>query len=164
MANEPNAAVRGKDRTTNICAGLVFATLGAGVVWNAQQFESSGSVTPIFIATTLIILSFGLIATSFLAPHAIPPVEAPTGSLAWWASGAMVIVVWVALLPHLGFLPTSIAAFIAISFTVPTAEAWTIQKCLWHAVTATALATLFWFTLTSYLGVALPEARLPTFS
>jgi hypothetical protein len=164
LASRLSDTGRGKDRTTNTLAGLVFAAFGTWVIWNSRQFESSGSVTPIFIGTALIILSFSLIATSFLAPRAIPSIEVPSGSLARRAIGAVIIVVWVALLPHLGFLPTSIAAFIALSFTVPTAEVWTVRKFVWHVVTATAVATLFWFTLTSYLGIALPETQLPFFS
>lgn len=164
MPSDPNNTKPSKDRITNTCAGLFFATLGALVIWNSQQFESSGAVTPIFIGTALIILSISLIAASFLVPRTIPSIDAPNGSLSRRAIGAVVIVIWVALLPLLGFLPTSIAAFMAISLTVPTAQAWTVRKFVWHAFTATAVATLFWFTLTSYLGIALPEARLPSFN
>ena len=164
MPINPNNTKPGKDRTTNTFAGLGFATLGALVIWNSQEFESSGAVTPIFIGTALIVLSVSLIAASFLVPRAIPSIEAPSGSLWRRAIGAMVIVVWVSLLPYFGFLSTSIAAFIAISFTVPTAQVWSVQKFAFHAFTAAAVATLFWFTLTSYLGIALPETQLPFFN
>lgn len=164
MLSNPQSPVPHKDRTINICAGLVFGALGALVIWGAQRFEASGSVTPIFIGTCLVILSLVLIVTTVLAPRAIPNTEQPSGSLSQRAIGIIVIVIWVAVLPHLGFLLTSIPAFMALSFTVPTTAAWTIRKTVCHSVMAITAVTVFWFTLGNYLGIALPEARLSFFN
>lgn len=153
-----------RDRMVNTCAGLIFAALGALVILGSQKFESSGSVTPIFIGASLIILSLILVVTGLVASRTIPMIEAPSGSLLRRGIGVLVIIVWVTLLPHLGFLPTSIPAFIAISFIVPSTEPWTVRKIAWHAVTAVAVAVVFWFALTSHLGIALPEARFPPFN
>lgn len=154
----------GWDRAINTCAGFVFAALGALVILGAQQFESSGSVTPIFIGISLIVLSLVLIVTGLIAPRTVPKIETPSGSFIRRGVGIVVIIGWVALLPYLGFLLVSIPAFMAISLTVPIAQPWTPRGVIWHTIIATAITTAFWFILTNYLGIALPEMRLAPFN
>ncbi|MDW3225743.1 MAG: tripartite tricarboxylate transporter TctB family protein [Paracoccaceae bacterium] len=149
-----------KDRSTNSIAGLIFAALGVLVIWQSQQFESSGSVTPIFIGTVLILLSAALILTAYLAPHQIPAIKRPEGSLSRRFTAGMIIALWVALLPLLGFVATSIVAFLAISRTVPSEDRWRLRTYLIRGFIGAVIVVLFWFTLTTYLGIALPQARL----
>lgn len=150
------------DAWINTAAGAIFAVLGGAVIWQSQKFESLGSVTPVFIGICLILLSLGLIATAHFAPQTVPAIVQPEGSLQRRAIGAVLLILWVALLPYLGFLATAILAFLAISRTVPRAEAWTARTFLSHAGVGTAIAVGFWFVLTGYLGIALPEAKLLT--
>lgn len=151
-----------KDRATNSIAGMVFAALGALVIWQSQQFESSGSVTPIFIGTVLILLSAALILTAYLAPHQIPAIKKPEGAVSRRFIAGLIIALWVALLPLLGFVVTSIIAFLAISRTVPSEDTWHLRTYLIRGLIGAVIVILFWFTLTTYLGIALPQARLFT--
>ncbi|MEL6316751.1 MAG: tripartite tricarboxylate transporter TctB family protein [Pseudomonadota bacterium] len=154
----PNDA-RG-DRAANTIAGLIFAALGAGAVVEAQRFEASGAVTPIFIGVALIALSIALIASAQLAPRLLPAIARPTGSLARRAVGAVILILWVALLPYLGFLATAITAFTALARTVPRDARWTPAALARHAAIGAAISVGFWLVLTMYLGVPLPEARV----
>ncbi|MEP1612232.1 MAG: tripartite tricarboxylate transporter TctB family protein [Roseobacter sp.] len=164
MSNSQHSPAPHKDRIINTCAGLVFGALGGLVIRSSQQFEASGSVTPIFIGICLVLLSLVLILTAFLAPRALPDTQRPGGSLARRAIGMIVIGIWIALLPHLGFLLTSIPAFIALSFAVPTISTWTLRKFFWHTITAIMAVTTFWFILSNHLGIALPEAPFSFFN
>lgn len=156
-----NAEAR-KNRLINSMAGLIFCVLGMLVIFESQRFESSGSVTPILVGIVLIVLSLVLIVISFVAPQQLPLIKQPEGSLKRRSVGAFVIVVWVMLLPFLGFLLTSTVAFFAISMTVPVQHPRSLFTCCLHAVIGALIVTFFWFFLTRYLGIALPELRSST--
>ncbi|MEO1467709.1 MAG: tripartite tricarboxylate transporter TctB family protein [Pseudomonadota bacterium] len=148
------------DRMANTIAGLVFAALGGAVVWEAQRFEASGAVTPTFIGICLIALSLGLIAVANLAPRLTPALAAVSGSTRRRAVGGVILALWVAALPHLGFLASAITAFLALALSVPIAGRWTPAAVAGHALAAIVISTGFWLALTQVLGVPLPEARL----
>lgn len=150
----------GNDATVNAVAGIVFALLGAYVVWEAQRFGEYGAVTPAFVGGGLLVLSLALIATSLSAPRLIPPIQIPSGSMRTRSLLVILIVVWVAALPYAGFLLSSIGAFGAIAAAVPVLSNWTVRGIMLHAFGAVIVTFVFWFLLTAFLNVPLPGGKL----
>lgn len=146
--------------TVNAVAGIVFALLGAYIVWEAQRFGEYGAVTPAFVGGGLFVLSLALIATSLSAPRLIPPIPVPSGSMRTRGLLVTLIIVWVAALPYAGFLLSSIVAFGVIAAAVPILSNWTYRGVVLHALGAVIVTFVFWFVLTTYLNVPLPGGKL----
>ncbi|MEO1207741.1 MAG: tripartite tricarboxylate transporter TctB family protein [Pseudomonadota bacterium] len=159
-AHELDATSSNPDRSTNVIAGVVFALLGAYVIWEAQRFGEYGAVTPVFVGVGLMALSLALIATSLSIPQLIPPVSVPTGSMFTRALLVGLMIIWVALLPYAGFLLSSIIAFGVIAAVVPVVSNWTFRGAVLHAIGAIIVTVLFWFILTAYLNVPLPAGKI----
>ena len=156
--NPTGTTTKWDDRYTNTVAGVLFAMLGAYVIWEAQRFGQYGAVTPVFVGVGLIALSAALIITSFVLPTLIPAIQSPEGSLRKRGILVLLMIVWVAVLPVAGFLLSSIVAFGLITSAVPLHERWTMRGVVLHAIGAVCVTFAFWFILTTYLNVPLPKA------
>ena len=147
-------------RLLNITGSLSFIALGMYIILAAQRFEEIGKVTPVFIGTGIIFLAILLLAAEFLIPNSIPKTEKIEGSLPRRIIFVGLMVVWVSLLPYLGFLISSILAFILISAAVPRKEKWSLSPFYFHAAAGVVTTVGFWLVLTTLLDVPLPEPRI----
>lgn len=99
-----------------------FIVMGALALWHSGDFTALGSVFPRTVAVGMILLSIAYIAVSWLRPKGVQP--QPAGS-AWRRTALMVVfVAWSLLLEPVGFLTTSIAAFVAI-LVISNYDQWT---------------------------------------
>ena len=155
-----SATQKWDERHTNAVAGVVFALIGAYVIWEAQRFGEHGAVTPVFIGVGLIVLSAALVISSFVFPRLVPATQVPTGALKKRGVLVLLMIVWVAVLPIVGFLASSIVAFGLIASAVPIRHQWTMRGVVLHAVGAVSITFAFWYVLTTYLNVPLPKASL----
>ncbi len=147
-------------RLLNITGSLSFIALGMYIILAAQRFEEIGKVTPVFIGTGIIFLAVLLLVAEFLSPNSLPKIEKIEGSLPRRIIFVGLMVVWVSLLPYLGFLISSILAFILISAAVPRKEKWSLSPFYFHAAAGVVTTVGFWLVLTTLLDVPLPELRI----
>ncbi len=147
-------------RLLNITGSLSFIALGMYIILAAQRFEEIGKVTPVFIGTGIIFLAVLLLVAEFLSPNSLPKIEKIKGSLPRRIVFVGLMVVWVSLLPYLGFLISSILAFILISAAVPRKEKWSLSPFYFHAAAGVVTTVGFWLVLTTLLDVPLPELRI----
>ena len=115
-----------KSRLLNLTGSMSFIALGIYIILAAQKFEELGKVTPVFIGTGVIFLAILLLVAEFLVPNSIPKTDKIEGSLPRRIIFVGLMVVWVSLLQYLGFLISSILAFILISAAVPRKEKWSL--------------------------------------
>lgn len=149
-----------KSRLLNLTGSMSFIALGMYIILAAQKFEEVGKATPVFIGTGMFFLAILLLAADFFIPNSIPKTKKIEGSLPRRIIFVGLMVVWVFLLPYLGFLISSILAFILISAAVPRKEKWSLSPFYFHAAAGIVTTVGFWLVLTTLLDVPLPEPRI----
>ncbi|SDJ75434.1 tripartite tricarboxylate transporter permease [Aliiruegeria lutimaris] len=142
-----------------VIAGI-FIVLGVVIYLGASGMSPLGSVFPKTIAAALIAFSAILIAMNLRLPAGGPSeaIELNAAAKHRIALGA-VMLAWVVLMPAIGFLVTSMAAFIAImviaDYDNPPAKMWAI----W--ITAGLLiCTAFWWLMAEVLLLRMPTGLL----
>ncbi|MFT5511179.1 MAG: hypothetical protein ACI89J_004280 [Hyphomicrobiaceae bacterium] len=157
---EQTHQVAGSSHWSNIFAGVFFACLGAYVLWEAQNFEDVGATMPNLVGIGLIVLSGLLILANHFQPELIANVEPARGSMLQRAVLITLISIWVIVLPHAGFLLSSIIAFALIAAAVPKSDRWNRSTIVGHAIGGVCITVGFWYVLTTFLNVPLPATRL----
>ncbi len=148
-----------KPDATNIGSAFVASALGVVVLIGAREYSDLGALLPKIIGIGLIFLSVLLIALELLRPGQQRDFDVQGGSLARRAGLVALMIVWVALLPVLGFLPISILAFMLIAFAVPAEHRWTPKRLFAHGLGAVVLIVVFWAVLLYVLYVPLPAGQ-----
>lgn len=138
----------------------LFAFMGAGVFLGASSFSPLGAVFPKAIAAALVAFSLLLIAMNLRRPAGGPAVaiDLSGGALRRIALGG-VMLAWVLLMPRIGFLATSIAAFVAIMIVAdydrPGATTWAI----WTGA-GVLICCGFWWLMANVLLLRMPAGLL----
>jgi putative tricarboxylic transport membrane protein len=139
-------------------AGAVFfIVMGALALWHSGGFSAMGSVFPRTFATLMILLSVAYIAVSLLRPKGAQ--KHPVGSV-WRRAALMVVfVVWSLLLEPLGFLTTSIAAFVAI-LVISNYDRWTPRMAVTYGLVGAVVLGGLYGIFRFVLQVPLPPGIL----
>lgn len=138
-----------------------FMVLGVAIWTGASKLSMLGSVFPLTIALALVLFSTLLIIQNLRRPVG-PSVRAgfslDTGGRRRLLLG-LVMLAWVFLLPEIGFLATSFAAFVAITIIAdydrPPLRTWVV----WIAAGA-AICTGFWWLMANVLLLRMPVGLL----
>ncbi len=134
-----------------------FIVMGALALWYSREFTPLGSVFPRTIATLMVVLSIAYIAVTVLRPRGIQP--QPAGS-PWRRGGLMaVFVAWSLLLEPVGFLSTSIAAFVAI-LVISNYDRWTPRMAVAYGLVGAVVLGGLYAIFRFVLQVPLPAGAL----
>ena len=152
----PEALRGGRDIAGLIC-GLGFAGLAVYLYTGTRGMSDLGSIFPTTISLGMIVFALGLVALILAGrgrPAAIPPEDAEG-----WTRRlilAAIMAVWVLVLPHVGFLLSSLVAFVAImavaDYDRPGLRTWAI----W-AVSGFAIVAAFWWLMVEVLLLRVPS-------
>lgn len=142
-------------------AGIVGAAcaivLGALALWHSREFSPLGSVFPRTMAVLMITLSVAYIAMTLLRPRVTEP--QPAGSA--WRRGALMVVfvAWSLLLDKVGFLATSIVAFVAI-LVIANYDRWTPRMAVTYGLVGAAVLGGLYAIFRFGLQVPMPQGIL----
>ena len=131
-----------------IAGAACFVVVGALALWFSAEFSALGAVFPRTMAALMIALSLAYIAMTLLRPKGAE--AQPAGSV-WRRAGLMVVfVAWSLLLERLGFLATSVLAFVAL-LVIANYDRWTPRKAVAYglvgALVLGGLYSIFRFVL-----------------
>lgn len=151
--NEP----RPKPHFAGIAGSAFFIVAGALALWHSREFSPLGSVFPRTMAVLMIALSVAYIAMTLLRPRGTEP--QPQGSA--WRRGALMVVfvAWSLLLERLGFLATSVLAFIAI-LVISNYDRWTPRMAVVYGLVGAAVLGGLYAIFRFGLQVPMPEGIL----
>lgn len=134
-----------------------FIVMGALALWHSSDFTPLGSVFPRTVATMMIVLSVAYIAVSWLRPKGVQP--QPAGST-WRRTALMVtFVAWSLLLEPLGFLTTSVIAFVAI-LVISNYDRWTPRMAVTYGLVGALVLGGLYGIFRFVLQVPLPTGVL----
>jgi hypothetical protein len=134
-----------------------FIVMGALALWHSSEFSALGSVFPRTVAVTMILLSLAYIAVAWLRPKGAQP--QPAGSV-WRRTTLMAVyVAWAMLLEPLGFLTTSIAAFVAM-LVISNYDRWTPRMAVTYGLVGAAVLGGLYAIFRFVLQVPLPAGVL----
>ncbi|EGJ20161.1 hypothetical protein RSWS8N_18414 [Cereibacter sphaeroides WS8N] len=157
-AAAPDAA-RGRD-TAGMILAAGFVLLGILIFLGARGMSAVGSIFPTTIAVGLILFSLLLIGLGLRGRTAsAPPREAESAGNRRRLALALVMALWVGLLPVLGFIVTSLAAFLAIMIVAdydrPAPRTWAV----W-ILSGVAIVLGFWWLMAHVLLLRMPSGIL----
>ncbi len=125
--NEP----RPKPHYAGIAGAAFFIAAGALALWFSGEFSALGAVFPRTMAALMIALSIAYIAMTLLRPKGT---ETQAAGSAWRRGALMaVFLAWSLLLEHLGFLATSVLAFIAL-LVIANYDRWTPRMAVTYGL------------------------------
>lgn len=156
---EIGVARKTRDFPGMIVAGLCIA-LGSGIYVGATGMSALGSVFPMTIGAALVVFSAILIVMNLRRPvgPAGRAFEMTAGAKHRFALGAIMLA-WVIVMPQIGFLVSSMAAFVAImvvaDYDRPPLKTWAI----WVA-TGLLICTGFWWLMSEVLLLRMPVGLL----
>lgn len=140
---------------------VVFILLGAWVLLESSTMSAMGSIFPRTIATAMIVLSLMLIGLNLAGRYkAGVSLEgtAPTGEESTPRRLFLVgiMLAWVLLMPVIGFLVSSIVAFLAI-MVVANYDGWTARRTVVYAVAAFLIVVAFYWLMVDVLLIPVPD-------
>lgn len=150
---------RPRDMAGMVLAGL-FIALGLAIYFGASGMSPLGSVFPVTIAGALIVFSSILIGMNLRRPAALPgkSFEMTAGAKHRIALG-VIMLIWVFLIPEIGFLITSMAAFVVImviaDYDRPSLRTW----ATW-IVAGLLICSCFWWLMANVLMLRMPAGFL----
>jgi len=151
--NEP----RPQRDLAGMAGAAFFIVMGALALWHSSEFSALGSVFPRTVAVTMILLSIAYIAVAWLRPKGVQP--QPAGSV-WRRTALMLVyVAWAMLLEPLGFLATSIAAFVAI-LVIANYDRWTPRMAVTYGLVGAVVLGGLYGIFRFVLQVPLPPGIL----
>ena len=144
----------------HIAMHLGFCLFGMSMVYLSQNFEQTGSITPVFIGFCIIALTLVSLLSVVLNSAKTFQMKSTGGSI--WRSLAFIILVtlWITLLPYLGFIFSGCLFFTLISFAVPTDKSKVTKQFMAVSVGGYITTFAFWVVLTKLLHIPLPEATI----
>lgn len=136
---------------------VIFAGIGFYVFVSAESFTRLGAIFPKFVAILLIALSLiaafvGITRRDHLRPARIVPMRP--------VLIAVVMILWIAVLPKIGFVLSGIIAFLAIALVIPEATAPRTRTFVQTLIAAIVIVSSFYFLLRYGLNVPLPRGIL----
>jgi hypothetical protein len=149
-------------------AAVVFILLGLWVLQQSRSMTAMGSVFPTAIAIAMIVFSIALLITN-LRPRksvrdgATVPEEAIRPGTAESTPRRLalvgILVAWALLLPVIGFLVTSLVAFLAILVTA-NYDSWTARRAIGFIAGSVVVVAAFYLLLVEVLQVPMPAGLL----
>lgn len=146
-----NATPRIDRAGITICA-LLFI-LGAVIIYDAQSFSTLGAVFPRTIAVILMIFCALYVAAAWRRPQVIPPAE--PGSTFRRSALFAIMMVWALTLHAVGFLTTSVVAYILITL-LSNYSPWPTKKIVNRLVAGVLILGGFYILFKNFLYVPLP--------
>jgi putative tricarboxylic transport membrane protein len=140
-----------------IAGCVAFIVAGALALWHSREFSPLGSVFPRTMAVLMITLSIAYIAVTLLRPKGIEP---QAGGSAWRRGALMVVfVAWSLLLDRLGFLATSIVAFVAL-LVIANYDRWTPRMAVIYGLAGALVMAGLYSVFRFVLQVPMPAGIL----
>ena len=153
-------AVRGHDWGAVALAAIFLAIAGLAY-WDAMSMSAMGSIFPKTIAVLLAAMSAALIVLGVMGRNRPVPTETAVRPVSNIRRAILVaiFVVWVWLLPFVGFIVTSFTAFVAMAVVgehdpVP-ARTWLVR-----GLVAIATVAVFWWLMADVLLLRMPRGML----
>jgi len=140
--------------TGSTIACIAFVIIGIAAFWAANDFSPLGSVFPKTIAALLVFFGVLYLALSWLRPQ--PPRLPEAGSRARQAAVAVVMVGWAFVLEPVGFLTSSVVAFVLL-LVIAHYGRWTPRIALLYALGSALLLGGLYTLFKVALQVPLPE-------
>lgn len=144
----------------DIAAATAFALLGSYVLWESSAMQWLGAITPKFVGAGLIALSL-LLAAGAMASLARARPDAVKVSLnasqIWFVA---IFAAWIAALPYLGFIASSVLGFTAIAIATPRLDERSPASMAKQGLGAIAATMVAWAVLSQGLNIPLPVGSL----
>ena len=160
LAAQDSLPARGHDWGA-VTIATIFLAIAVAAWWGARSMSMMGAVFPTTISILLGLLSLWLIVSGLLGRGRPAPAETMSGPVSNTRRSILVVVfgVWVWLLPVIGFVATSLAAFLGLTMVgeheeVP-ARTWAIR-----AAVAVVVVGVFWWLMSEVLLLRMPNGLL----
>lgn len=143
-----------RDTAGIVLCGVLFV-VGALVLYASMDFSTLGAVFPRTVAAVMMVFCVAYAVTAWRPAH--PPAAAAEGggSSVRRIGLFLVMLLWAVVLPTVGFLLTSIVAYVLITL-LANYGAWTPRKVLNRAVAGTLILVGFYVLFRNFLYVPLP--------
>lgn len=138
----------------SIAACVIFIVIGITAISAARDYSPLGSVFPRTISALLIFLCGLYLVLAWLAPHPLPIQD--EGSNIRRAAAAFIMVAWAFALAPVGFLLSSVVAFVML-LVITHYGNWTPRIALFYAVGTTVLIASLYLLFRVALQVPLPQ-------
>jgi hypothetical protein len=140
-----------------VVIAAIFAGIGLYVFVSAEAFTSLGAIFPKFVAILLMALSLlaafvGITRRDHLRPTRNFPIRP--------VLVAAVMILWIAVLPRMGFVLSGILAFLAISVVIPGTTASRPRTLVQTLIASIVIVSSFYFLLRYGLNIPLPRGIL----
>lgn len=135
-------------------ACVIFILIGIAAISATTDYSPLGSVFPRTISALMIFLSGLYLALAWLNPRPLPTQEA--GSNIRRAAAAFIMVTWAFALAPVGFLLSSVVAFVML-LVIAHYGTWTPRIALFYAVGAMVLLSSLYLLFRVALQVPLPQ-------
>jgi len=166
--NGSRTSRRGRRDWPGMIGAILFILLGLWVLQQSQSMTAMGSIFPRAIGTAMIVFSICLLIVNLWPRKAardgapapeetVPPGTAESTPRRLALAG--ILAAWVLLLPVIGFLVTSVLAFLGI-LVVSNYDAWTPRRAIGYIATAVVVVAAFYLLLVEVLLVPMPAGLL----
>ena len=142
-----------KSDVPGIAGSAILIVIAILAIYYSKDFTPLGSVFPRTVAAAMILFAGLYIVVALVRPR--PPSPGQKGSPARRAALVGVMLAWALLLERVGFLTTSVAAFVAILF-IANYDRWTPRRAVGYAVAATLILGGLYAVFRFVLQVPLP--------
>lgn len=173
MLNEPEASdpTAGRPRRRDwpgMIGAILFILLGLWVLQQSRSMTAMGSVFPVAIAIAMIVFSIALLIANLRPRMAVRegaavPEETIRAGTAESTPRRLalvgVLVAWALLLPVIGFLVTSLVAFLAV-LVIANYDNWTARRAIGFIAGSAVVVVAFYLLLVEVLQVPMPAGLL----
>lgn len=135
-------------------ACVIFIAIGIAAISMTKHFSPLGSVFPKTISALMIFLSILYLVLAWLNPRPVPSKQ--PGSNIRRAAAAFIMVTWAFALEPVGFLLSSVVAFVLL-LVLAHYGSWTPRVALSYAVGTTVLLASLYLLFKVALQVPLPQ-------
>ncbi|MBB4003545.1 tripartite tricarboxylate transporter TctB family protein [Aurantimonas endophytica] len=141
----------------------VFVALGAFLILQTDSMSPMGSVFPITVSVAMIVFALALILRNVVLGMRAVPVTAPAEAQPEASHESMprrllfllAMIVWIVLIPILGFLVSSVLAYFAIML-VATHDRMSLREGATLVVIGLAILTVFYLVMARVLLIPMP--------
>jgi putative tricarboxylic transport membrane protein len=158
MRADPTSRAVARYDWPGIGFAVLFAAMGILAALEADEMSLLGSIFPRTIGMAMAAFAICYIAYAFLQPRSRDAADG-TGSWTRRIALTLIMLVWIALLPWLGFIVASILGFFGMVLT-GNYDRWDTKRVALYAATSAGLIGGFYLLFAIVLNVPLPEARL----
>lgn len=166
--NESGPSRSGRRDWPGMIMAILFILLGLWVLQQSHAMSAMGSIFPRAIAIAMIVFSIGLLIVNLWRTRGarggttVPDETVPAGTAESTPRRLALVgllVAWALLLPVIGFLVTSIIAFLGI-LVVANYDSWTLKRMVVYAAISAVTVLAFYLLLVQVLLVPMPVGLL----